>query len=248
MEQNKNIIVFGATSAIAHAVLKIYAKASCNLYLVARNPEKLAVVADDLSSRGASILMTESYDFDNYSKLINSLNAAKKQFSSIDIVFVAHGTLPEQKELEQDPLALTEFININYLSTAHICLTAVNLLEKQNNGTIAIISSVAGDRGRKSNYIYGASKSAVNTLIEGIQGRLCKSAIKITNIKPGMIDTPMTEAMSKGILWANPETIAPLIVQGIKKGKNTIYVPTFWRLIMLVIKLIPTKILQRLNF
>jgi short-subunit dehydrogenase len=247
MQTPKNIVVFGATSAIVHAVLKLYAQQKCNFYLIARNLDKLAVVTQDLTARGGSIMANEAYDFNDYDQLNASLTNANTILTSIDMVLVGHGELPEQQQLEIDSTELVTSINTNYTSVAVIALTAARLLAQQDSGTLAIISSVAGDRGRKSNYIYGSTKSGINILIEGLQGRFSGSRVNVVNIKPGMIDTPMTSSMEKGGIWTTPEKIAGKIVTGISKEKDCIYVPGVWRLIMLIIKILPARILQKLN-
>lgn len=246
LKQFNNILVFGATSAICHAVLKELSKQSCNFYLLARDEQKLSAITQDLQSRGAIIKGVSSFDFNHAESVKSCIKIASSEMGKLDLILIAHGTLPDNDLLEKDIDKAIDSINANYTSCAAIALESARQLEVQGCGTLAVISSVAGDRGRKSNYIYGASKSAVNTLLQGLQGRFAGTEIKIVNIKPGMIDTPMTKDFGKSPIWATPESIAPKICKAIVKGKATLYVPGFWRPIMWVIKALPTSILSRL--
>lgn len=246
MQTINNILVFGATSAICHEVLKLYATKGCKLFLTARNQQQLQAVADDLATRGATISGQDCFDYNDTSSISQTISEASESLGHIDLVLVAHGSLPDQREMELNIDYSVQSIHTNYVSSAAIALAAANYFEQQQVGTLAVISSVAGDRGRKSNYIYGASKGATNALLEGLQGRFANSNISIINIKPGMIDTPMTRSFKKGLLWSTPKAIAPSIYQAINKGTSCLYVPGYWRYIMWIIKLLPATILHRL--
>ncbi len=122
-----------------------------------------------------------------------------------------------------------------------------NRFEAQRHGAIAVISSVAGDRGRLSNYVYGTAKGAVSIFMQGLRNRLYKSGVNVLTIKPGFVDTPMTAQLPKGALWAQPDHIAAGIIKAIDSGKTVVYLPGFWRLIMLIIKSIPESVFRRLS-
>ncbi|WP_159930987.1 SDR family NAD(P)-dependent oxidoreductase [Oceanicoccus sp. KOV_DT_Chl] len=246
MKKFNNILVFGATSAICHAVLKILSEQTCHFFLAARDESRLAAITQDLKTRGATISGTSSFDFNHVDSIQSCVDSASNKMGSLDLILVAHGTLPDNELLEKDINKAIESINANFTSCAAIVLESCQRLEAQGSGTLAVISSVAGDRGRKTNYIYGASKSALNTLLQGLQGRFSGTNIRIVNIKPGMIDTPMTRDFQKGLLWSTPEKIAPAIYKAILIGKSNCYVPSYWRLIMLIIKFLPAAILYRL--
>jgi decaprenylphospho-beta-D-erythro-pentofuranosid-2-ulose 2-reductase len=241
-----NILVFGATSAICHAVLKEFSIKPCNFYLAARNEQRLEAICQDIQSRGGTIKGQSSFDFNRIDLVSECINKANLAMNSIDLILVAHGSLVENTLLEKDTLLALESINANFTSCAAIILEGCQKLETQGWGTLAVISSVAGDRGRKSNYIYGASKSGINTLMQGLRSRFFNTSINIVNIKPGMVDTPMTKNFDKGALWATPESIAPNIYKAISTGQATLYTPGFWRPIMWVIKVLPTSIMSRL--
>jgi len=121
-----------------------------------------------------------------------------------------------------------------------------NYFETQKAGTLAVISSVAGERGRQSNYVYGAAKGAVSIFLQGLRQRLDKSGVHVLTIKPGFVDTPMTKELKKGLLWADPQAVAKLIHKGVAAKKSIIYTPGYWALIMAVIKAIPERLFKKI--
>jgi short-subunit dehydrogenase len=137
-------------------------------------------------------------------------------------------------------------IDDNFTSAAIIVQACAQQLSLQGRGTLAVLSSVAGDRGRKSNYVYGAAKAGIDTLLQGLQGRFSGSSVKIVNIKLGMVISPMTAEMKHGPIWATPDAIAPAIYQAIARGRRVCYVPGYWRMIMLIIRWLPTVVLAKL--
>jgi short-subunit dehydrogenase len=176
------------------------------------------------------------------------LNSSKSFLDQINIILIAHGTLPNQEKCNSNiNLARQEF-NTNATSTILLCQKIGNLLEKQKSGLLAVITSVAGDRGRQSNYIYGSAKGAVNIFLQGLRNRLTKSNVSVLTVKPGFVDTPMTAHLSKNPLFSKPDTIAKGIVRAINKNKSKeIYLPGYWRIIMFIIKAIPGKIFNKLS-
>jgi short-subunit dehydrogenase len=160
---------------------------------------------------------------------------------------IAHGTLPDQ-QLTQRSVELTmKELSTNALSTISLLTLVANVFESQKSGAIAVITSVAGDRGRQSNYIYGSAKAMVTTFLSGLRQRLTPQGIAVITIKPGFVDTPMTKEFKKGLLWAQPQQVAKSIVKACEKGSSVIYTPSFWALIMLIIKIIPERIFQKLK-
>lgn len=244
---NKWLIV-GGTSAIAEATSRLWASRGYSFYLAARDNRKLEIVKQDLLSRGAARVEIGNFSADDNDQLTALFDKANAELGGLDGVLIAHGSLPEQSRCEQDlALALKE-IQINGLSVIHLCAHAANYFEARKSGTIAVISSVAGDRGRKSNYVYGAAKGMVSIFLQGLRNRLASSNVKVITIKPGFVDTPMTQGFDKGgPLWAQPEAIGEGIVSAVDKGRNVVYLPWFWSMIMLVIKHIPEFIFKRLS-
>ena len=163
-------------------------------------------------------------------------------------MLIAHGTLSDQADCEKSVDALRSEFDINALSTMALLTTLANTFEARKSGTLAVISSVAGDRGRQSNYVYGSAKAAVSTFLSGLRQRLAKSNVDVLTIKPGFVDTPMTANIAnKGALWAKPDQIAAGIVRAIDKRRSVVYVPWFWRGIMLIIRHIPESIFKKLK-
>lgn len=243
----KNIVIIGATSVIAENVARIYAKQGHNLYLVARNEEHLNGMAYDLSLRGANAVHVECLDVNQFDKHDGVLDNAFAEFKTVDLLLIAHGTLPDQKACEKDVAVLLQELNTNAISTVAMLNQAANLFETQKSGIIAVISSVAGDRGRQSNYVYGAAKGMVSIFLQGLRNRLYPANVNVLDIKPGFVDTPMTAHFPKNFMWAKPSDVAQSIVKGINKKKHTIYTPSFWRLIMFIIRQIPESIFIRLK-
>lgn len=243
----QNILIFGATSGIAEAVARIYASEGACLFLVARNAEKLGVVASDLSARGASDVKTFVMDANDTTKLSQMLDAAWSDIR-VDVALVAHGTLPDQARCEAElDYAVREF-RTNAESVI-ACLTALgNRFERQGHGVIAVIGSVAGDRGRASNYLYGAAKAAVHAFASGLHARLFRAGVHVLTIKPGFVDTPMTKGLPlPQALVVSAGKVATDIVRAIEKKRDMIYTPWFWRFIMLIIIHIPNVMFKRMK-
>lgn len=243
----KKILVLGATSAIAEEYIKLNADGN-HLLLVARDSERLEAIEKDSKSRGAIQIECMNLELKDPNNIIKFFRENTLRLCEIDIALIASGTLPSQTKLEQDTSALSSELNINAISP--ICF--INELLSRNalkeTASIATISSVAGDRGRQSNYIYGSAKSCLSTYLEGLWHKSAALPIKILDVKPGFVDTPMTKSFDKGILWSKPQKIASLIDRAIKRNKQgVIYTPYFWRLIMFIIRHIPHFIFQKIR-
>ncbi|MGX2030819.1 SDR family oxidoreductase [Methylocaldum gracile] len=244
----QSILIVGATSGIAEAVARIYAGRGARLFLVARNAEKLNVIASDLSVRGASDIATYVMDANDTVSLPEMLDTAWRRFSRIDAVLIAYGTLPDQVRCETDiNYAVREF-RTNAESIISCLASLAIRFEKQGDGVIAVIGSVAGDRGRASNYLYGAAKAAIDTFASGLRSRLLKSGVHVLTIKPGFVDTPMTRGLPlPSILLAPAKKVAVDIVRAIEKKRDVLYTPWFWQFIMLIILHIPNLVLKRIK-
>lgn len=243
----QNILIVGALSEIAQATARQFAARGDRLFLLARNQERLTLLAHDLTVRGAVKVETAVFDACVLSSHQTQLEKAIGSLGQLDVVLIAHGTLPDQKNCEKNVMATLHEFDTNALSVMAFSTHVANMLEKQNSGTLAVITSVAGDRGRQSNYIYGAAKAAVNVFLQGLRNRLYRHGVHVLTIKPGFVDTIMTKDYKKGFLWVSADTIAKGIVKAIDKKKNVVYLPAFWRLIMLIIKHIPESIFKRMR-
>lgn len=243
----RKILVIGATSAIAEATARLFAADGDRLYLVARNAGKLEAVAHDLQIRGAVHIETQIMDATDYDRHEAMIEKATNALGGLDTVLIAHGTLPDQRACEESfELTRREF-ETNALSVISLLTRLANQFEKQGHGTIAVISSAAGDRGRQSNYVYGTAKSAVSTFLQGLRNRLHRSGIRVLTIKPGFVDTPMTASIEKNFLWSRPETVAMQIYRATKGKRDILYSPWFWLPIMAIIKRIPEFVFKRLS-
>ncbi len=241
------ILIVGATSVIAHETAKIFAREGAELFLVGRNADKLEAVKNDLKVRGAEKVESFLLDLNEVSRHTEMLECALAALGRLDTVLVAHGTLGNQKECEQDVAeALTEF-NTNCTNIIALLTPIANYFEKQQNGCIAVISSVAGDRGRQSNYVYGSAKAGLTAFLQGMRNRLSAAGVTVLTIKPGPVVTPMTTTHKKTALFASPEKVGKDIHTAITKRKDVLYTPFFWRFIMLIVIHIPERIFKKLN-
>jgi decaprenylphospho-beta-D-erythro-pentofuranosid-2-ulose 2-reductase len=242
------ILIIGATSAIAKATARIYAERGQELFLIARNEEKLDALSADLTVRGAQRVGHAVVDLNKYPDHGKAIDAAFDFLATIDIALICHGSLPDQDASEINFKLAEREINTNGLSVISLLTILSPKLKQQGNGTIAVITSVAGDRGRASNFVYGAAKSMVSAYLQGLRGKLFPHKVHMVDIRPGLVDSPMTAHLKKGLLWSSPESIANKIVAGIAAGKHTLYAPGYWRVIMFVVRLIPEFIFKRLKF
>ena len=243
----KKVLIIGATSAIAEHCARIWATRGYKLYLVARNEVRVQTIAADLKVRGAAQVGTYCIDLNEMDCHAALLDAAESALNGIDIVLIAHGTLSNQKSCKQSVEETMAEIQINALSTISLLTLIAIHFEVKQEGTIAVISSVAGDRGRASNYVYGSAKAMVTAFTSGLRQRLHKSNVAVVTIKPGFVDTPMTAGFKKGLLWVKPESVAKKISRAIDNRKGEVYAPAFWWLIMLVIKFIPENLFKKLD-
>lgn len=243
----KKILVIGATSAIAQHCARIWASGGNKLFLVSRNEDKIKTIAADLKVRGAVDVTTYSTDLNDIEDHNKFIDIADLKLNGIDIVLIAHGTLSNQKSCQKSVVETLSEIHTNAISTISLLTIIANRFEVKKEGTICVISSVAGDRGRASNYVYGSAKAMITSFTSGLRQRLNKSNVSVVTIKPGLIDTPMTSKFKKGFFWVKPNTVAMKIVKAIHKKKTEVYIPNFWWIVMTVIKAVPNKIFKNLS-
>lgn len=243
----QRVLVIGAASTIAGAIARRFASQGAELCLVARNPVKLRAVADDLLLRGASkaeMLCADLTEFERHRSLIAT---ALERLGEIDIVLLAHGLLGDQKAGEADYHEAEPVLATNFLSVVSLLTPLANYFEQRGAGCIAVISSVAGDRCRRANYIYGASKAGLNAFLDGLRCRLDPCGVSVITVKPGLVDTAMTAHLSKTRLFAEPETIALGVQRAMRLHKDVAYLPGFWAPIMLIMRLLPRFIFRRIT-
>ncbi len=248
-ENKKRIVIIGATSAIAEKCARLWVKnTEIDLTLVGRDFEKTERVAADLRVRSPhSDIRVLKADFIAplaIQQLVDRIVAE----GVVNTVLIAHGSLPDQAVCQQDLTECSEALTVNGISPVLFAEAFAGHMQKANQGTLAIIGSVAGDRGRKSNYVYGSAKGLVMRYVQGLQHRLANTGVKVILIKPGPTDTPMTRHLKQqGAGLANVEDVAKEIVKAISKGKPVAYVPAKWALIMMVIQHLPNFIFNKIE-
>ncbi|MFC6842205.1 SDR family oxidoreductase [Xanthomonas theicola] len=240
----QRVLIIGATSAIAEATARRYAARGAAIHLLGRQAARLDAIAADLSVRGARSSVGV-LDVNDGARHGEAFDAAWAALGGVDVVLIAHGTLPDQAACDASvELSLREFAT-NGTSTIALCAALAPRLAA--GATLAVISSVAGDRGRASNYLYGSAKAAVSAYLSGLGQRLRPAGINVLTIKPGFVDTPMTAAFKKGALWAKPDQIAKGIVRAVDRRRAVAYLPGFWWAIMFIIKSIPEFVFRRIK-
>ena len=241
------VVIIGATSAIAQETAKCFARAGAELFLAARSAEKLTALADDLKVRGAQRCETFVLDLNALDRHEELLEEAIRTLDGIDMLLIAHGSLGDQQLCEHSVVETLKELQTNALSVISLLTLSANYFEQRGSGCIAVISSVAGDRGRQSNYVYGTAKAAVSTFMQGLRNRLARSVVTVLTIKPGFVDTPMTASKPKGLLFAQPRSVGQGIYKAMMQHKDVVYLPWFWRPIMLIVCSIPERMFKRLS-
>ncbi|KQU73647.1 MULTISPECIES: SDR family NAD(P)-dependent oxidoreductase [unclassified Rhizobacter] len=245
----KRIVIVGATSGIAQHCARLWAEAGpVHLTLLARDAARTETVAADLRVRSpASTLRVAVCDFLEPSAIARAVDDAVAD-GVPDIVLIAHGSLPDQAGCQSDLGANLEALQVNGVSPVLFAEAFVAPMLRAGRGTVALIGSVAGDRGRKSNYVYGAAKGLVTRYAQGLQHRLAATAVRVVLVKPGPTDTPMTAALrAKGAKLADPRAVAARILRGIDAGSPVVYAPGKWALIMMVIRHLPRAVFNRMD-
>jgi decaprenylphospho-beta-D-erythro-pentofuranosid-2-ulose 2-reductase len=248
-EMMRNILIVGATSSMAEHCARLWAEeGQVRLVLVGRQPERLSVIADDLRSRGRDVeVLTRVCLFEDPVAIQGMVDGVFRE-GAIDIALVAHGNLPDQVACQSDLSLTAQALSVNGTSPVLFAEAIAGAMQQAGRGALALIGSVAGDRGRKSNYVYGAAKGLVERYLEGLQHRLAGTAVTVTLIKPGPTDTPMTAHLKQGgAKLAEVDAVARDIVKAIDSGQPVLYTPGKWKLIMAVIRNLPRAVLHRMN-
>lgn len=249
MDDKKRIVIIGGTSAIAEHCARIWlGKQPTDLTLVGRDMQRVERAATDLKVRGlqSEIRVVQAEFLDP--EAINATVRDIVRSGRIDIVLIAHGSLLDQTECQNELQSCRDALEINGVSPVLYAEAFAKEMEKANHGTIALIGSVAGDRGRKSNYVYGAAKGLITRYAQGLQHRFAGSAVKVVLIKPGPTDTPMTAHLKvRGAQLEPVESVAKQIVEGVESGMLVIYTPRKWRLIMMIVRHLPRFIFNKID-
>ena len=249
MKQKKRIVIIGATSAIAQQCARFWAIDNpIEFVLLGRNREKLERTVSDLKVRAPNTKITSIIG--NFLEPIEIHKIVGEIFKegSVDIALIAHGVLPVQEVCQDDLQRCKEALMVNGISPVLFAEIFAMHMEKVDSGSLAVIGSVAGDRGRKSNYVYGSAKGLVARYIQGLQHRLANTNIRVVLVKPGPTDTPMTAKLREsGAKLATVDRVAKEIVIGIEKGKKVVYTPRIWSAIMMIVRHLPYSIFNKLK-
>ncbi len=244
----QKVVLLGATSGIALEVERQLARRGCELLLVARSPERLEALQSDLMARGAKQVLTCAADLSSIQQHSGIVDFVRRSFSDYDTVLLAYGSMHDQKDSEASIDILLEELNVNFVSASAILTFFAADLEPRRTGCIAAITSVAGDRGRRSNYVYGSAKGALSLFLQGLRSRLHPAGVKVITIKPGPVQTPMTDHLPNAGRFAEPEVVARDIVRALeRRSPDVLYTPKIWRYVMTAVGHIPETIFKRLS-
>ncbi len=244
---SRRVLILGATSGIAQETARRFSAEHAKLLLVARDPRKLAALAEDLKIRGAESVATMQADLVDASAHARIVGDAFGIWAGLDAALIAHGTLPDQLAAEIDPSLVRQEIETNYVSVVSLLMQLSKVFEQQRAGVLCVIGSVAGDRGRRSNYLYGSAKAGVATLVAGLRVRLAAADVRVLLIKPGWVSTPMTSHLKQNFLFATAEEVGRGVYNAMSTSGAVVYLPWYWRWIMVIIRLIPEPIFAKLN-
>lgn len=248
--RGRRICLVGSTSRIARAVARELVARGAILHLGARDLEEARRDAVDLEVRSGLPVSVGRFQALDLASHAAFLAEARQRMGGLDCVVVAFGILGDQERARRDFSYARQVMDLNFLAPASVLSHAAAMLEDQGTGGMLVaLGSVAGDRGRLSNYTYGSAKAGLHAYLQGLRARLASAGIRVLTVKPGPVDTPMTFGMGfpGGRLTAQPEAVARGIVRAMERGSEVVYVPCFWNLIMGVLKAIPESIFKRMK-
>jgi decaprenylphospho-beta-D-erythro-pentofuranosid-2-ulose 2-reductase len=240
-----NVLIFGATSAIAGEAARVFARRGDHLHLVGRSKEKLAGVAGRCTGGDVSTRTADFADLEGNEAVVRDAIAS---LGRVDVALIAHGDLGDQLASERSWTQAEHTLRVNFMSVVSLLIPLANHMEAAKGGRIGVITSVAGDRGRPRNYTYGAAKGALNVYLQGLRTRLYASGVSVSTLKLGPVDTPMTHDHKKHALFGAPAPVAQAIVRALDRRAAEAYVPSFWGAIMPAVKATPEGLFQRLGF
>ena len=243
----RRILILGATSGIAEECCRLWAGRGESLFLVARNHDRLLAVAADARTRGAAMVDTAVANLDDVSSHADLLAHAINSLGGLDVAFLALGVLGDQTRAERSFPDAAQIFHTNFVAAASLLTWLGNYCAQRHAGTLAVLSSVAGERGRKSNYIYGSSKAGLTAFVDGLRNRIDREGVRVMTIKPGPVKTAMTAGMKGQEKFAPVGIVAATIIKAIDRGQDILYVPGKWRVIMAVIRALPERAFKKLN-
>ncbi|MDF0597158.1 SDR family oxidoreductase [Psychromarinibacter halotolerans] len=239
-------ILLGATSSMARAMARALAERGDGVILAGRDADELQAMADDARLRGARLAETAVFDARDPETFAPIIARAETLEGTINAaVFV--GSMPEQAQIDADPSLIDGTVTDSFTGPARLLTMLAPVMETRGKGTVVGVGSVAGDRGRVGNYVYGAAKAGFATYLSGLRNRLTRAGCHVVTVKPGFVDTGMTWGIEGMFLVASPDKVAADILKAVRKKRNVIYTPFFWRYIMLIIRSVPEPIFKKLS-
>ncbi len=248
--ESRSVIILGAQSAIAEALARCLAAQNDRLLLVGRNAERLEVIASHLRVLGARDVLVRCHDLADPTSggLEHFANWVSDLGGRVDAVAICHGVLGNQMHAQSDLQQTVKIVQVNFASAVLWATLAALQFDRQGYGRLLVVGSVAGDRGRRTNYVYGSTKAGLVTFVQGLNHRFAGRDIRAVLVKPGLIDTPMTDGMDKSSpLWATPDVVAQVMVRALDGGHEVVYAPRRWFIIMSIIKVLPRWLFNRLS-
>lgn len=243
---NRGVVIVGATSAIARAIARRYAERGSRILLAGRDLDECERIAADLRTRHNANASAIQLDLEDMDPTTFAREANDRLDGALDELILCQGFMADQEDAERNPDFVRRTMEVNLTSVVLLC-EAIAPIMRAPGGSIVALSSVAGDRGRPSNHIYGSSKAGVNAYLEGLSSRLHDADISVLTVKPGFTDTAMTWGLDGMFLVTSPDDVAASVMKATAKGRSTLYTPWFWRGIMLIIRSIPGAIFKRLS-
>jgi decaprenylphospho-beta-D-erythro-pentofuranosid-2-ulose 2-reductase len=243
----QTVLVLGGGSEIALATLRrLVGNRTRTIVLAGREPEKLAPAAEELLALGATRVETVAFDAEATDTHVGLIDDVIERVGDLDLVLVAFGVLGDQAEAERDAAAAAEIARVNYLGAVSVSVPLANRLREQGHGIIVVLSSVAGERARRSNFVYGSSKAGLDALFQGMGDSLVGSGVRVLIVRPGFVHTKMTAGLDPAPLATTPEAVADAIVRGVERGSEVIWVPPALRVVMSVLRHAPRAVFRKL--
>lgn len=242
-------VLVGATRGMGRALARLLAERGAAMFLLGRDPAELAASARDLEARGAPAPVgTAVLDLATPAGFAHALDAADEALGRFDTLVVTGGLFGRQEELAADPLQLERLLHVNFTGTAVLCQMAAGRLAAGGGGTVCAFSSVAGDRPRRSNYLYGASKAGLSAFLDGLGQAYAERGVRVVCVRPGFVKTEMTAGLAVPPFAGEPEPVARAVLAAMSTGRPVVYAPAIWRWIMLIVRSLPRFLLRRLSF
>lgn len=243
------VAVVGGTRGMGRALARLLAARGEAVVLLGRDAAELAISARDLAARGArGSVATGHLDLTDPAGFAAALDAADQAVGSVDTLIVTAGDFAGQAELERDPARLRRLLDVNFTATAVLCQQAAERLAARGGGTICAFSSVAGDRARRGNYLYGASKAGLSAFLEGLGLAYGDRGVRVVCVRPGFVRTGMTAGLPVPPFAGEPDAVARVVLRAIDRGTPVVYAPPIWRFVMLAIRLLPRAVMRRVRF